>query len=878
MAQLNHPNVIAVYDVGTIEDQVFFAMEFVDGATLRDWLKQDTRSWREVLDVYGSAGQGLAAAHDAGLQHRDFKPDNVLVGKDGRVRVLDFGLARAEDDTSGEGQTRTGALRALQAHEATDPDSEGAKRLLSSPLTRDGVVMGTPAYMAPEQHLGGKTDARTDQFSYCVALYEALYGERPFKGKTAAETALAVIDGRVREEPSGSKVPAWLRKVVMRGLSAKSGARWPDMRNLLAALGRDPSKRRKQLAFGGIALLLAGGLSYTAWTKQQQQEQVCVPSEDALAGVWDQARRDEAQRAFVDTGLSYAPDVWQTVSATLDRYTTAYLDQKRDACEAAVVRRDQTDDLMQRRNQCLARRLKEVRALSDSLVHADETIVRKSAQAVAQLPPLSYCADTDALLTSLDPPLTGELAEQVRAIDEALALAKVLDGLGKPKDALAKAEEALAAADAIEHRPSQARARFRLGLQRRGERAGEPARAALLEAARMAQRARDDRLAAEASAGVVYVLGNLLNDFDSALEWADFADASLERIGGDARIRSALETGIGSAHYQAGNASEARSHFERALELCDSLDEPQPEQRSAILNNLASVAFAERNWDEAKQLFGQNLEMRREQLGDRHPEIAGLTQNLGAVLVKQLEFEAALEHFMQAAEIHAEAFGKEDASYAAMLSNMGVVLYRIERYEEAEKAQRDALEIRLRVHGPDHDSVAGSHVNLGSVLAAWGRVDQANKELEQAEAIHRKTLGDEHPRLANVLASQADLYVEIGDYATARPLLEEARAIRLRSHGPDDPRTIAIDGDLALADANTGKQRTGIPALVRSIEQLSEEPEEVADLRYGLARLLWEQGKRDEALAAATKAAAEYEETYAHRMAREARAWIAERQ
>src|SRR5262245_37690244 len=169
MARLAHPNVIAVHDVGTWGDEVFVAMEFVEGPTLAERVRDEEPGWREVLDLYLQAGEGLAAAHVAGIVHRDFKPQNALVGRDGRVRVLDFGLARG-----------TGALPPREAEEG--PDSGAAPGLLVTPLTRSGSRMGTPAYMSPEQFEGLPADELSDQFSFCVALYEALYGERPFGG------------------------------------------------------------------------------------------------------------------------------------------------------------------------------------------------------------------------------------------------------------------------------------------------------------------------------------------------------------------------------------------------------------------------------------------------------------------------------------------------------------------------------------------------------------------------------------------------------------------------------------------------------------------------------------------------------------------------
>jgi hypothetical protein len=224
MAQLTHPSIVTVYDVGTVGEQVFISMELVEGASLRRWL-EEPRSWREVLAVFLQAGRGLAAAHAARLIHRDFKPDNVLIGSDGRARVADFGLARGLAAPAEPAAPVAGVDRAVG---------------LSTPLTRAGDLLGTPAYMAPEQLAGGDTDERTDQFGFCVAFYEALYGEMPFAASTLSEQRSAIAAGQVRPAPLKSAVPEWLRARVLRGLAARPQDRFPSLAALLDALPADP--------------------------------------------------------------------------------------------------------------------------------------------------------------------------------------------------------------------------------------------------------------------------------------------------------------------------------------------------------------------------------------------------------------------------------------------------------------------------------------------------------------------------------------------------------------------------------------------------------------------------------------------------------------
>ncbi len=257
LARLSHPAVVGIHDVGTIDGRVFLAMELVEGVTLRQWLASAERSCRDVVRVFMQAGEGLAAAHAAGLVHRDFKPENVLVNQNGRARILDFGLAR----TAAEDWPTTG----LSSPHAGQP--------ALGPLTQAGSIMGTPDYMAPEQFLGRPTDARTDQFSFCVSLYEALLGQRPFAGDDVFALAGEVTRGNVRPLVN-RRVPARLLGVLLRGLSVSRAARYPSMDALLAQLaGAAASGRRRRLAaaIAAASVSIAALVSWQAWLRPRDR-------------------------------------------------------------------------------------------------------------------------------------------------------------------------------------------------------------------------------------------------------------------------------------------------------------------------------------------------------------------------------------------------------------------------------------------------------------------------------------------------------------------------------------------------------------------------------------------------------------------------------
>ncbi len=240
MAKISHPNVAAVYDVGIIGRVVYIAMELLEGPTLSRWTQDTPRPWTEVLNMYLQAARGLAAAHDAGLVHRDFKPDNVMLGADERPRVLDFGLARPAP-LDGDDQLLSDAEPVFISEVEPDaplrprPRQPSGSFDLGLSVTQHGLISGTPAYMAPEQHLGQDGGPAADQFAFCVALWEALFRTRPFEGSTYFEISDAIIEGRRRPVPAQSRVPAWLCAILDRGLAPDPRARHPSMRALMAS-------------------------------------------------------------------------------------------------------------------------------------------------------------------------------------------------------------------------------------------------------------------------------------------------------------------------------------------------------------------------------------------------------------------------------------------------------------------------------------------------------------------------------------------------------------------------------------------------------------------------------------------------------------------
>jgi len=297
MAQVSHPNVVGVYDVGVAEGNAYIAMELVTGKSLRGWQSAKDRTVPEIVAAYVAAGRGLAAAHRAGIVHRDFKPDNVLVGDDERVRVTDFGLAAAK------------------------PSESGIKHSIADvSLTTSGSVLGTPAYMAPEQFTGGNVDPRTDQFNFCASLYEALYGERPFEGKTFDELADNVIEGRVKAAPSGTQIAGGLRAIIVRGLSAKPGDRFATMDHLLAELGRDRARPWRRTAIGCAALAAALALGLVAdWAVRDRGEMQIRQSFALTGSAIEKTVRRLSERFHMVSAIAYREQALRDVTGHYDQ-------------------------------------------------------------------------------------------------------------------------------------------------------------------------------------------------------------------------------------------------------------------------------------------------------------------------------------------------------------------------------------------------------------------------------------------------------------------------------------------------------------------------------------------------------------------------------
>ncbi|HEY0986672.1 MAG TPA: tetratricopeptide repeat protein, partial [Kofleriaceae bacterium] len=674
MAQLAHPNVVAVHDVGNVGDHIFIAMEFVEGDTLAAWLTGEPRSWRAVVSMFVSAGEGLAAAHAAGIVHHDFKPENVLVGRDGRARVADFGLAR------------------MLAPEEPDANAErDSPEGISQFRTSTRWLAGTPYYMAPEQFLCQATDARSDQFSFCVALYAAIARHHPFEGDGVDGLASAVTTGRVRRPPARSVLPRWLLRLLRRGLATRPDDRYPTMDALLAELRSDPGRRRARAAIIAAAVLaLVGGGALVA--RSSDPRLLCSGAEQSWAGVWDPQRARLVEHAFRATGKPYASAAYVTAARGLDAYRGAWIAMHTEACEATRVRGEQAEDIMERRMLCLDARLRDARALVERFAAADPAAVERAPVAVGALGELASCADLLALSSQVRPPAEPVTRSQVAALRAELAELKALRFAGHAREGQKRIAALVAATAGVHYRPLEAEA-----LREQGDvevAAGDIAVAARAyeQAVWAAEAGRDDELAASAWTRVMRVRRSQAR-YDEALALAPRVTAVLERLGGHDEIEGDLHivsAGILSDMSRFGDAS---AEAEKARTILQRRFGPDDLHVADAISAQAEIAGLTGHLDEALAYFERILAIKRSSFGDDHPAVASVIYNLGCTQTTKGLYQDALASLAKAEAIFVRAVDPNHPALANIARQVGVTYSGLGQIDKAVPMYRRAMAI-----------------------------------------------------------------------------------------------------------------------------------------------------------------------------------------
>ena len=745
MARLQHPNVLAVHDVGTVGSDVFVAMELVDGTTLGAWLATP-RSRREILRVFDQAGRGLAAAHAAGLVHRDFKPDNVMIGKDGRVRVMDFGLARQSEGKPDE------------------PPAGQRPSALSLELTHAGALLGTPVYMAPEQWAGRPADARSDQYAFCVALWEALYGNRPFNAVTLEELQRQVT-GEQPVPPAEIKLSRRLGGALRRGLAKDPAERFPTMEALLDELAAEPlARRRLALAGGAVGLLAAGGIATALLVGRgepaaEDKGAACDDAQIQLAGAWDAARHTAVKNAVFATKLPIAAQTWTLLERQLDARAGDYLRVFAPTCRGAYrvpphLRTAQTS--------CLERRKAELGAFTGVLADLKPKELDHVVDAAWALGSATQCDDQAVLAAVTPPPADPKLAKQVEELRANLERSHAIALAGRGKQALALAEDTFARAQKIDYPPLLAQSKLFVGNlvsatgdAKRGETLLGEAYTGLLAAG-------DDRAAAAAATRLAKLIGYDKQRPEASKQWFDQASALIKRIGSPPDLELERLSAGGMMRYAVGDIAGAEPFFRQALALGTKALPPDDPRHATELNNLAGVLMEKDDLAGAVAMSKQALELTKRTLGPDHPDVG------------------------------------------MALANLGMIQGELGQLAESEANERAALALREKVLGPEHPDIVITLFNLGAALFKENKFAEAKTVAERALAVSRKLNGEDHPDTADALENLADALEHTNDLAGARTLYAQVLAIRTRILEPGHP-------DIKRAADNVARMKRAKP-------------------------------------------------------------------
>jgi tetratricopeptide (TPR) repeat protein len=900
MAQISHPNVVAIHEVGTHDGELFLVMELVVGSNLADWLKASERTWRETVAMFIAAGRGLAAAHAAGLVHRDFKPHNVLVGEDGRARVTDFGLAREE----------------------VSPDASAVAEISPgvavTPLTAVGQVLGTPAYMAPEQHLGASADARADQFAFAISLWEALHGERPFAGATYAAIRAEVVAGRVRE-PRNRDVPAFVQRALTRSLAADPDRRWRSMDALLGALATDPRRRWRRLAVGTAALVVVAAAApvwahVKASRARAEAVAACATAGQGLASVWDEARKREVQRALLATGAPFAADAWRRVEAELDRYASTLGSTSTRACEDTRVREVVPEAVFEARALCLSWRQLEVRALVDQLVAIDAQTVGRAVSVVGGLEPIEPCLHAEAAEDGRGS-ASGDwvLSARVAALWPRVAEVRMLWLLGRYREAARETGGALVVATSLDYPPLTARLGGTLGqsLLQLGDIPG--ARAALTRAAAEAERAHDEHLRMFTLMDLVGALVIDQQHDEEAQRWVSIIDAGLNRL--DPRSRCDIASML--ADYETvghGPPAATVARAEAAVRQCEALDPADDAQLAGALDSLAVALQAAGDRDDAARHLQRALALSERALGPEHPATAVYHNNLANCLPS--DDETMRVHLLRALEIDERNHLESEVRYDAL---DGLVSHHMARgeYERAWEYARTERELAARIYGRVSTRSAVALRTGAAALLGLGKLDDALSDARSARPMFASSSGEDvlelaqldllmaqvvdkqgQPRRALELAEGAlqayrahanvkayvagyhavvgELQAELGNSPEAwshyRAALELIEHEPKRALDPDVLATLTGFGETLIAQGRAGEAVAPLERALARIGTRALDPMVTARTRFALAMALWQSsGDRSRSLELARTARDDYaraESPHARELAR----------
>ncbi len=804
MARLAHPNVVTVFEVGELSGRPFVVMEYVPGTTLRAWLATAPRGVREILAMVIAAGEGLAAAHDAGLVHRDIKPENVLVGVDGRARVGDFGLARE-----------------LDSKEEVSIEPSASVEDLRAPVTQTGSVMGTPAYMAPEQFAGAPVDARADQFAFCVTAWEALWGERPFAGSSLVQLHTAILQGARRSPPPTPKVPARVRAALERGLSVAPADRFATMHALLGAM-RPPARRRARGFVAGGAIAVAGLAAVIV------MHGTAGPSCDAAGIAELSAVRTDLPARLRQHGADRIAAQADTVQ---EGYVTAFRKNAHAACDAGRAH-DWSRDIIAKSQACFAI---VARTAALSLAGVDPARPMEVLRHLRRLPPADQCRN-QTHLGSL-PPLPSDPQQQEELIEAEATLAVGFDS-AEDHDfpQLRRALDKLAASPAKSDPGIVAGMIILRGWL--AEDGGKPdeTRKLFTDAYYAGRAVDDDQISSTALMLLIQHSTRLGVPPAPLKEWLRTALADADRI----RARSPWLAG--RIYTVAAHAADLGEDAEAALTFVARAREVLGRGDPFYIQTYA-VEGAVKIWsghiDDGIKAYGLAISQKIASVGPDDPEVAALYSDYAALLVQVERLEPALEAANHATGIIAHLADPDDDRIEPIRVNLAAALIGLNRDDEALGLLQTARANNVRRLGETNTIIANIDSNLAIIYNDRGQYDQAIAALEAALAIEQKVGSGDDIEFANILYNLAAAYHFKKDYpATIATALRAARLVGAKTPGSDRHRLALTMAASAANDTGDSAQALDLTQTALGFAKPPESTETLAWIQVERARAL----------------------------------------
>lgn len=758
-ADLSHPNIVTVYDVGIHDAQVFLAMEFVDGQTLSDWITSEPRTWRDVARMFVGVARGLNAAHAAGVVHRDLKPDNVLVTSSGQAKIADFGLARqvnVELDASANGPRALGGLGA-------------------SPIASTNSICGTPAYMAPEQFSGLDVTPASDQFGFFVSLYEALYGVRPFEGASLSALATNVIEGRRVDPPIDRKPPRALVQLLDRGLATDPGERHPDMGAVADALEHALGGVRRRISVvAGLSVAIAAGAAGVGLHAAAAPS----PCNDADARM----RSSDGLRARFRDAHPRASAVAEAMDVYADRWSAMAAEN----CEATNVGGGQSEYAMDLRGACLARAHGRFEGALASLESLPEDVATTS-EFDDLLIPLSDCEDVEQL-EHLSNRLSTESAHARQSEAEAATeferqVGGVLVARGRGEDTLDAAQALLAFAEEHHSRQNVALAWSFIGDAQSTRGLADAALLSYGRSVREALAARADATAANATSSRVQ-----LHLAAGRIEAARTELVYLEGLADRSEMRPVVHfvTAVARAELALADnrTADAIADYDAAFELASRHPKVASAQMLAAAHINAGHAHTQNEEPEAAlQSYGRALDLLSGGASPVDEAIALLS--MGINRANAPEPSAARDYYQRAADKARDALGDDSLLLAQVLGNQGVLERKAGAFDAAASLQTRSLEIREASLGPSDIRLTYPLDELAQIELARGNPDEALRWASRGKLI-ASDADDGHPQVAIVDIALAEAHAALGHRDDATTLLDGVLADGQLESAPDE--------------------------------------------------------------------------------------------